>query len=79
MIGENENLNTSPANQEEMCELKTILVDGERRETLMENTIRIRITGERIELTDILGERKITDGKIKEINITRQEAIIVKE
>lgn len=61
-----------------MCELKSILVDSGTRETLMENTIRIKIEGDKIELTGILGEKKMIRGKITEINITKQEAIIVK-
>jgi len=61
-----------------MCELKTILIDSGTKETLMENTIRITINGDKIELTGILGEKKITQGKITDINLTKQEAIIVK-
>ncbi|OYT63941.1 RNA-binding protein [Methanosarcinales archaeon ex4484_138] len=61
-----------------MCELKSILVDSSTRETLMENTIRLKIEGDKIELTGILGEKKMIRGKITDINITKQEAIIVK-
>ena len=55
-----------------MCELKVIL-EGK---TLMEDVVRITADKDSIKLYGMLGETKTVSGKIKDINITKKEAII---
>jgi predicted RNA-binding protein len=55
-----------------MCELKVIL----KGKTIMEDVVRITQEKENIILQSLLGETKTIQGRIKDINLTRQEAII---
>jgi predicted RNA-binding protein len=55
-----------------MCELKVIL----KGKTIMEDVVRITVDKDSIKLYGMLGETKTVPGKIKDINITKQEAII---
>jgi predicted RNA-binding protein len=55
-----------------MCELKIIF----KGSTIMENVVRIKISGDSIKLYGMLGEEKTVSGRIKDVNITKQEAII---
>ncbi len=55
-----------------MCELKVIL----KGKTIMEDVVRITADRDSIKLYGIMGETKTISGKIKDINITKQEAII---
>jgi hypothetical protein len=61
-----------------MCELKAILVDSGVESFLMEDVVRITVRGDSIELTGLLGEKKVVQGKLSDVNLTKQEAIIVK-
>jgi predicted RNA-binding protein len=55
-----------------MCELKVIL----KGKAIMEDVVRITADKDLIKLYGIMGETKTVSGKIKDINITKQEAII---
>ena len=55
-----------------MCELKIIF----KGSVIMEDVVRIKADGDSIKLFGMLGETKTVSGRIKDINITRQEAII---
>jgi predicted RNA-binding protein len=55
-----------------MCELKVIL----KGKAIMEDVVRITVDKDSIKLYGIMGETKTVSGKIKDINITKQEAII---
>ncbi len=55
-----------------MCELKIIL----RGNTIMNDVVRIRADGDSVRLFGMLGEEKTVHGKIKDVNLTKQEAII---
>ena len=55
-----------------MCELK-IIFKGNK---IMEDVVRIKVDGNSIKLYGMLGEEKTVSGKIKDINLTKQEAII---
>ena len=55
-----------------MCELKIIF----KGNIIMEDVVRIKADGDSIKLFGMLGETKTISGRIKDINITKQEAII---
>ncbi len=55
-----------------MCELKVTL----KGKIIMEDVVRITADKDSIKLYGMLGETKTVPGKIKDINITKQEAII---
>jgi len=55
-----------------MCELKVIL----KGKTIMEDVVRITSDKDSIKLQGILGETKTIHGRIVDINLTKQEAII---
>ncbi len=55
-----------------MCELKVIL----KGKTVMEDVVRLTVDKDSVKLQSILGESKTVHGRIVDINITKQEAII---
>jgi len=55
-----------------MCELRIIF----KGSIIMENVVRIKVNGDSIKLYGMLGEEKMVSGSIKDVNITKQEAII---
>lgn len=55
-----------------MCELKVIL----KGKIIMEDVVRITQEKENIILQGMLGETKTVPGRIRDINLTKQEAII---
>jgi len=57
-----------------MCELSVYMTDNE--ELVMEGVVRLAVSGEKILLEDIIGRSLKITGRIKEINITIQKALI---
>lgn len=55
-----------------MCELKVIL----KGKTIMEDVVRITADKDSIKLQSLLGESKTIKGRIVDINLAKQEAII---
>lgn len=55
-----------------MCELKIIL----NGKTIMEDVVRITADKDSIKLQSLLGESKTIKGRIVDINLAKQEAII---
>ena len=55
-----------------MCELKVIL----KGKKIMEDVVRITQEKENIILQSLLGETRTVSGRIRDINLTKQEAII---
>ena len=55
-----------------MCELKVIL----KGKTIMEDVVRLTVDKDTIKLQSLLGETKTVYGRIADINLTKQEAII---
>lgn len=66
------NLNINKTELAVMCELKVIL----KGKTIMEDVVRITSQKDSIKLQGILGETKTIRGRIVDINLTKQEAII---
>ena len=55
-----------------MCELKVIL----KGKVVMEDVVRITQEKDNIILQSLLGETKTVSGRIRDVNMTKQEAII---
>ena len=55
-----------------MCELKVI----QKGKTIMEDVVRITQEKDNVKLQSLLGETRIIRGRIIDVNITKQEAII---
>ena len=55
-----------------MCELKVIF----KGKNIMDDVIRITVDKNSIKLQSLLGEIKTVSGRIMDINLTKQEAII---
>lgn len=51
-----------------MCESTVYSTDGD---TIMEDVLYIKIDGEKIDLTDILGSKKSLSGKIVELDLDK--------
>ena len=51
-----------------MCESTVYTTDGD---TLMEDVLYIKINGTKIDLTDILGQKKNLEGKIVELDLDK--------
>jgi predicted RNA-binding protein len=60
-----------------MCELNVILLRGDERERVMDSVAKILVEGESIQLIGILGDRMTIGGSIKEVNLSRGEALIL--
>jgi len=60
-----------------MCELNVIMLRGDKRERIMDSVAKILVEGSSIQLIGILGDRMTVEGSIKEINISRGEALIL--
>ena len=59
-----------------MCEAAAYIVKGDTEELVMEEVAHIRPVGDKLELVTIMGETKIVDAKIKEINMLRHKIIL---
>lgn len=59
-----------------MCELVVYSVSGERREKVMEGVVRLTPHDGKVLLEGIFGDSLEVEGKLSEVNIIAQEAII---
>lgn len=66
------NLNINEEELTVMCELRVI----HKGKTVMEDVVRITADHDSIKLYGMMGDTKTISGRIKDINITKQEAII---
>ena len=60
-----------------MCELNVIMLQGNRREKVMDSVAKILVEGNSIQLTGILGHKMSIEGLLKEVDISRGEALIL--
>ncbi len=66
------NININKTELTVMCELKVIL----KGKTIMEDIVRLTADKDSVRLQSLLGETKTVHGRIADINLTKQEAII---
>ncbi|MBU4372889.1 MAG: CooT family nickel-binding protein [Euryarchaeota archaeon] len=67
------NINIIKTELTAMCELKVIL----KGKTIMEDVVRITADKNEVKLQSMMGETKTIRGRIVEVNLTKQEAIII--
>lgn len=60
-----------------MCELNVIMLRGDERERIMDSVAKILVEGNSIQLTGILGDKMTIKGSLKEVNISRGEALVL--
>lgn len=56
-----------------MCESTVYSTDGD---TIMEDVLYIKIEGQKIDLTDILGQKKTLEGRIVELDLDKHGIFI---
>ncbi len=61
-----------------MCELTVYLIEGGREEKLMEDVATITPEGERLVLTDLLGQQQVVDAKIKELRLLEHKVFLTR-
>ncbi|MCZ7356438.1 MAG: CooT family nickel-binding protein [Candidatus Methanoperedens sp.] len=66
------NLNINKTDLAVMCELKVIF----KGKTIMEDVVRITADKNSIRLQSLLGETRTVSGRIIDVNLTKQEAVI---
>ena len=66
------NLNINKTDLAVMCELKVIF----KGKTIMEDVVRITSDKNSIRLQSLLGETRTVSGRIIDVNLTKQEAVI---
>jgi predicted RNA-binding protein len=62
-----------------MCELSVYMVSGAKRDKVMESVIRLISRDGKVQIEGILGDSMEIAGRIKDVDIIAQEAIIVSE
>lgn len=61
-----------------MCELTVYLLDEDREELVMEDVATITPDGERLVLTDLLGQQKIVEAKLKELKLLEHKVYLTR-
>ncbi|MFA5808852.1 MAG: CooT family nickel-binding protein [Thermoleophilia bacterium] len=61
-----------------MCELTVYLLDEDREELVMEDVATITPDGERLVLTDLLGQQKIVEAKLKELKLLEHKVFLTR-
>lgn len=59
-----------------MCESAAYILKNDKLERVMDNVVSVDPFEGKVYLTDLLGEQKIIDGKIKEIKLMDHKIII---
>ena len=61
-----------------MCELTVYLLEDGREEVLMEDVANITPDGDRLVLTDLLGQQKIVDARLKELKLLEHKVYVTR-
>ncbi|MHB9111671.1 MAG: CooT family nickel-binding protein [Thermoleophilia bacterium] len=61
-----------------MCELAVYLIEDGEEKMLMEDVASIRPEGEKLVLTDLLGQQEIVEAKIKELKLLEHKVYLVR-
>lgn len=61
-----------------MCELAVYLLENGEEKILMEDVASIRPEGEKLVLTDLLGQQEIVEAKIKELKLLEHKVYLVR-
>lgn len=61
-----------------MCELTVYVLKDSREEKVMEDVANIAIEGDRLVLTDVLGQQKTVEAKIKELKLLEHKVYLTR-
>jgi len=61
-----------------MCELTVYLLENGKEEKVMEDVATITPDGEKLVLTDLLGQQKIVEAKLKELKLLEHKVYLTK-
>jgi len=61
-----------------MCELAVYLLENGEEKILMEDVASIKPEGEKLVLTDLLGQQEIVEAKIKELKLLEHKVFLVR-
>lgn len=61
-----------------MCELTVYLLEDGKEETVMEDVATITPDGEKLVLTDLLGQQKIVEARLKELKLLEHKVYLTK-
>lgn len=61
-----------------MCELTVYMLEGDREEKIMEDVATITPEGEKLVLTDLLGQQKIVDARLKELKLLEHKVFVTR-
>lgn len=61
-----------------MCELSVYLLENGEEKMLMEDVASIKPEGEKLVLTDLLGQQEIVEAKIKELKLLEHKVYLVR-
>jgi len=61
-----------------MCELAVYLLEDGEEKILMEDVASIKPEGEKLVLTDLLGQQEIVEAKIKELKLLEHKVFLVR-
>lgn len=61
-----------------MCELAVYLLEDGEEKMLMEDVASIKPEGDRLVLTDLLGQQEIVEAKIKELKLLEHKVFLVR-
>jgi len=59
-----------------MCELNAIIIEGKDKTTLMEDVVRLAVNGNEVTITGIFGDTMTLPGRILNVDMTKNEALI---
>lgn len=60
-----------------VCDFNIVMIHGDTKEKIMSDVINIVVDGDSIKLSQIFGETKNLKGTIKEINVSRNEILVI--
>lgn len=61
-----------------MCELTVYIIEDDKEEKLMEDVATITPEGERLVLTDLLGQQQIVEARIKELRLLEHKVYLTR-
>ncbi|MBI5869867.1 MAG: CooT family nickel-binding protein [Actinobacteria bacterium] len=61
-----------------MCELAVYLLENGEEKILMEDVASIKPEGEKLVLTDLLGQQEIVEAKIKELKLLEHKVYLIR-
>lgn len=61
-----------------MCELTVYMVEGDGEELVMEDVATITPDGKKLVLTDLLGQQKIVEARLKELKLLEHKVYLTR-